>query len=368
MRTKGRPPEAFVELTPEQARELQNLARTAPVGRVSERAHFILLSGQGKTVPEIAGLLGYTAQAVYQWLERYRRRGIEGLFDRPRTGRPPKERLLPNMVAAQACMSPPCYGHNQGCWTLSLMVRHLAVRFQVFVSQRMVRRALAAAEFVWGRGKLCLPKGRDPRAAEKMAYLQQALADPEGVKIAVDECDMHLLPVLRATWHPKGRQPEIPTPGQNKKRGIFGGVNLCTGEWLYHLTDRKRSVEFIEFLGDILLKNPVGTIYVLLDNTSIHKSKATLRWVAEHERIRLVFLPAYSGHDYNPAEKVWWYLKGKVAANRCFKTLAELDAAIIRHFRELTPGAILRLINSMVVRLAQDAAAASSSKHLCQAT
>ena len=31
-----------------------------------------------------------------------------------------------------------------------------------------------------------------------------------------------LLPVLRATWHRRGEQPKVLTPGQNRKRPIFG--------------------------------------------------------------------------------------------------------------------------------------------------
>jgi len=74
-------------LTEEQRRELRQVARQA-VGRVSERAHFVLLSDQGKSVPEAAALMGYSAETAYTWLERYRQKGIAGLYDKPRSGRP----------------------------------------------------------------------------------------------------------------------------------------------------------------------------------------------------------------------------------------------------------------------------------------
>ena len=59
----GRPFEIRIELNDEQRQELRRLARAA-IGRVSERAHFVLLSDQGKSVPEIGALMGYSAQAV----------------------------------------------------------------------------------------------------------------------------------------------------------------------------------------------------------------------------------------------------------------------------------------------------------------
>jgi hypothetical protein len=48
----GRPSEVRITLNDVQRQELRRLAREA-VGRISERAHFVLLSDQGKSVPEI---------------------------------------------------------------------------------------------------------------------------------------------------------------------------------------------------------------------------------------------------------------------------------------------------------------------------
>lgn len=175
MSNKGRPPEAHIDLTPEQCRELQRLARTA-IGRVSERAHFVLLSDQGKSVPEIAHLMDYSAQAVYPWLERYRQKGIAGLQDNPRSGRPPKEPLLANVVAGQACMSPLCYGYAQGCWSIALLVGHLVRHFALNATRDTVRRALKRARFAWGRGKLYLPKRRDPEIGTKLERLDSVIS------------------------------------------------------------------------------------------------------------------------------------------------------------------------------------------------
>ena len=77
----GRPSEIQITLNDEQRQELHRLAHEA-IGRISERAHFVLLSDQGKSVPEIGALMGYSAQAVYPWLERYQQQGIAGLYDR----------------------------------------------------------------------------------------------------------------------------------------------------------------------------------------------------------------------------------------------------------------------------------------------
>jgi transposase len=357
MTKRGRPITITIELPDDERQALRELARQA-VGRVSERAHFVLSAAAGKPLAEIAEWMGYSVQTVYTWVKRYQDAGLAGLEDQPRSGRPPTERRLAGIVETQVSQSPRCSGYLAACWTVALLVMHLWQRFRVGVSVSTVRRTLARTNFTWGRPKLTLPRKRDPQATAKLARLKEALADPTGVVIAEDESEFHLLPVLRGMWHRRGQQPRVPTPGQNRKRPIFGGVNLRTGTWHYQLTDRKRGVEFIVFLASLLVAYPVGCIYVLTDNVSIHTSKAVQRWLLSQPRVELVFLPTYTGHQYNPAEKVWWRLKQVIAANRAFKDLREMDQFIRRYFATLIAVDTLHLINAPVTRLAQAIVAA----------
>jgi transposase len=235
--------------------ELRQVARQA-VGRVSERAHFVLLSAQGYSPPAIGGLLGYDVQTVRTWLRAYQQQGCAGLADAPRSGRPLKDRYLTAVVQAQASQPPPNSGYIQACWTVALLVLHLATRFRLTISASRVRRALQQAGFCWKRPKLVPARRRDPRTSEKEAQIAAALADPTATLLAEDEADQQLLPVLRAMWQRVGQQVGIPTPGQNAKRGIFGALNVRSGAWFYQLTAHKRSADFIVFLTRVLVAYP----------------------------------------------------------------------------------------------------------------
>jgi transposase len=332
--------------------ELHQACRQAK-GRISERAHFVLLAAQGFSVPKIGELFGYEAQTVRNWLQRYQDQGCSGLEDEPRSGRPPKEPFLTAIVQAQASQPPPNSGYLQACWTVALLVLHLVQRFRVIVKPATLRRALHRAGFHWTRPKLAPAHRRDPQAEAKQEHLKQILAIPEAILIAEDECDLHLLAVVRAMWQRINTQTRIPTPGQNAKRGVFGFLNLRTGEWFYHLTEHKRGIEFIAFLDQLLVVYPFAPIFVLVDNASIHTSKAVKQWVADHPRLELAYLPTYSGHKLNPVEKVWWALKAEISANRCFKTLKDLDSAIQWFFAGFTPTNAIQLVNSEIIRSAQ---------------
>lgn len=343
-----------IKLTDEQRQGLKEQARQA-VGRVSERMHFVLLSGAGHSPPAIGKLLGYDAATVRSWLTAYETQGIAGLQDGERSGRPAKEKNLVAMAQAQTSQPPRCFGYVQACWTIAFLATHLRRCFRVKVSVATLRRAVHAAGFSWHRPRLAPAHKPDPLAEEKLVRLQAALADPQATVIAQDECDLHLLPVLRAMWQRVGEQVRIPTPGQNAKRAIFGACDLRTGRWFYQLTEHKRSVDFIAFLTILLTAYPLGIVYVIVDNATIHSSRIVLAWLQAHPRLQLVYLPTYSGHHLNPVEKVWWGLKDDIAANRCFKTLAELDSAIRRHFTDLSASALLTRIHCDVVRQALNA-------------
>jgi transposase len=344
-----------LEVHDSECAELRQVARQA-VGRVSERAHFVLLSVQGYAPPEIGRLLGYDVQTVRTWLTAYQRQGCAGLEDAPRSGRPPMDRHLTAVVQAQAGQPPPNFGYIQSCWTVALLVLHLAGRFRLTVSASRVRRALHQAGFCWKRPKLAPARRRDPRTDEKAAIIAAAVADPAATLLAEDEADQQLLPVLRAMWQRVGTQVRIPTPGQNAKRGVFGALNVRTGEWFYQLTAHKRSVDFLAFLRRLAVAYPTGRVYVLVDNASIHTSRAVQRWLLTEGRLVLVYLPTYSGHRLNPVEKVWWALKGNIAANRAFRNLTELDTAIHGYFADFPPARVFALINCELVRQAKMAA------------
>lgn len=51
------------------------------------RCHCILLSWQGKSVPELKSLFQVSHQSIYQWFNRWEKQGIEGLKVRPGRGR-----------------------------------------------------------------------------------------------------------------------------------------------------------------------------------------------------------------------------------------------------------------------------------------
>lgn len=337
----------MVRVRPLSEQERNDLKRGArrEVGRVSERMHAVLLSARGYDVAQIASILEYDEATVRRWIERYEAEGLEGLQDRPRSGRPRSASAVAQDSIRRAMEdSPEACGHpGVALWTVVLLQAHLLMVLGLRLSPSSVRRLVHSLGYVWRRPRHVLPK--DPEMGSKMRHICSTLlaAPAEAVVLCLDECDIHLMPVLRSMWMWRGRQADVPTPGQNRKRGIFGALELEGGAFHYTITLSKKAVDFIAFLEKLTDAYPGRPLYLVLDNASIHHAKLVQDWLKEHPRVHLLFLPAYSGHRYNPIEKVWWHLKQQVAANRLHGSIDALVGAVDRYFACRTPAETLKL-------------------------
>ena len=68
---------------------LQEAWKYGPTARVRQRAHALLLSGQGFRIPQLVGIFQVDRDTLSGWMDDWERDGLVGLFDAPRTGRPP---------------------------------------------------------------------------------------------------------------------------------------------------------------------------------------------------------------------------------------------------------------------------------------
>ncbi len=332
----------YVELSEQQRQELKRTSRQA-VGKVALRAQMVLLSGRGYSVPEIARIHSCGMDVVRTWLHRYEERGLEGLEDKPRSGRPPKDPLAGNIIDTQASQSPRNSGLVQSCWTVAVLTAFLATRFGLVLSCASVRRYLHLQGWRWRRPRLDPASKHDPEATRKLAELEQArelAAKGLAHLLYLDECDLHLLPVIRSMWM-KGKRVRVPTPGKNRRQACFGALDAATGEWHWVDHERKLAVHFVAFLKALASAYPTGTLYLALDSAPTHTAKVVQRWLEANPRVVVLWLPKYSAHKHNPVERVWGAMKDEVAANRLEGSIDELVVYARRFFANLSPRAAL---------------------------
>jgi transposase len=323
--------------------ELQRMLRRA-VGRVSQRAHLILLSAQRRTVPELASFFGMSRATVRFWIRRFNVHGPAGLYDAPRSGRP--RQLGPQGLATMMLLlqdDPQHAGYVATFWTVAMLAVALGHRLGMWYSASTVRAALHSVGLRWRRPRLAMPLKVDPEKAYIQWVVAKAVvaASPEAAILYGDEARMQLLPLIRAMWQWVGQQLRIPTPGTNMTRALFGALNIRTGRWVYLIRERMRTDDFLAFLEHLLLAYPAGPILLIVDNFSSHTAHAVEAWLAVHPRLQLYYLPKYCSH-LNPVERIWLRLKNTLAANRLYGSMKLLIETTEAFFMDMTPEQALR--------------------------
>jgi transposase len=297
--------------------------------RTAARIVMVLLSVHGWAPSEIAALLHYHPGTVRRWIDRHDLEGLAGLPDRPRSGRPriggPRlgERIRKLLQQPKA-------------WTVPRIWRALG---RPTMSLSTLRRRVAE-QARWRRPRLTAKQ--DPDRDQILARIRQRVAalPPGSIVLAEDETHLDWLAKIRACWMPWGTRYQIPTPGSNKRRTVFGAVNLLTGQFHYHLAVKGVSVVFTYFLDMLLAAYPdAPAIAVITDNGSIHHSKITERWLADHPRIQVIEGARYSPQD-NPVERMWAALKNTIA-NTAPATMADRIRQAHAFFRHRTPEQML---------------------------
>ena len=121
------------------------------------------------------------------------------------------------------------------------------------------------------------------------------------VLIFQDEVEIHRQPTLTRLWAPVGCQPEVPAPGKNEKKVIYGGVDYATGKLTYTVADSKCGTAFLAFLR-VLLKTYTGRkIRMVCDNGRFHRTKAVSAFAEANrdetwDRLPSAVLPGSQSH------------------------------------------------------------------------
>ena len=91
---------------------------------LAQRARIVLLASQGVSNTKIAELVGVSRPTVIGWRDRYAKRGLAGLDDEPRAGRP---RTVDHRGIVAATLTPPPKKYGVTHWSSRLLGRHLRI-------------------------------------------------------------------------------------------------------------------------------------------------------------------------------------------------------------------------------------------------
>ena len=291
----ARNPEIFLrDLDPDEAQRLVKIARTSKDRVRLRRAGMALASMQGRSVPEVAVMFAAKEQTVRELIKTFNDRGFAALDPKARRGSMPRiGPAVRELIARTAKSDPARLGCPFTCWSLTKLRDYLAEQY-VRVSRETIRLVLRTAGISFQNTKTW-KHSTDPDFTAKLqrilALYDQAPHD--GRVICVDEFGpLNLMPRPGKGWYPIGRPKRLRATFHRTAgvRHMFAALDLASGQMSYRIRDRKRWVEFLDFLRQVRRRFPTGRLYLVLDNFSPHTKAEVRDWCAAND-VELVFTP-----------------------------------------------------------------------------
>ena len=157
------------EMTEKERETIQETARsrTAAV-RAVERARIIRASSEGQSVAEIASGLQLKAAKVRKWIHRFNARGLAGLEDEPRAGRPAtySSEEVSEVVAA-SLTDPQSLGLPFASWTLDRLEAYLNEVKGIRIKRSRINDVLLREGLRWRQQESWFSERVDPDFAQK---------------------------------------------------------------------------------------------------------------------------------------------------------------------------------------------------------
>lgn len=126
----------------------------APQAEVRQRATGIHLLHLGKSPNEVSELLAVSLGSIYNWHRRWQAKGLEGLANKPKSGRPKNaDEAYCDLLKEVLEEAPSRYGYGFGVWTVDRLREHLRQQTAIRLSNRRFRALMKALGYVYRRPK-----------------------------------------------------------------------------------------------------------------------------------------------------------------------------------------------------------------------
>lgn len=305
--------------------ELVALSRSrAQEARMVERARIILACLEGKQIQQVAKDLHTSVLTVRKWRKRFGQRGVPGLRDEPRSGKPPiYDAAFRDRVLALLEQAPPA---GLSHWDGPTVAETLNA--SVHAVWRVLRKE---GIYLQRRRTWCV--STDPEFAPKAAEVVGLYLNPplNALVLSVDE-----KPSIQAIQRPSGYvetdngavvRAMKSTYKRNGTLNLFAALEIASGQVHAQTTERKKREDFRRFLDAVIGELPVDKeIHVILDNYGTHKRHED--WLANYAgRVHFHFTPT-SASWLNQVEIWFGLLTRKSLRGASFASKDQLRMAI----------------------------------------
>jgi len=303
--------------------ELVRLTRSSTVAAgLAQRARIVLAAGSGMANSAIAEQVGVSIPTVLKWRRRFAARGLAGLGDQARSGRP---RVVDRNKIVAATLKPPPKKYGVTHWSSRLLADHLKI------GNATVARVWRAVGVQPWRSE-SFRFSTDPELVAKVTdVVGLYLAPPDNaIVLCVDEKSQiqaldRTAPVLPMQPHLiERRSADYVRHGTTT---LFAALEIATGHVTGALKPRHRRQEFLAFLRQVARAYPDRELHLVMDNYAAHKTAEVKNWLTANPRVTVHFTPTHA--SWMNLVEVWFSVIERQAIHRgTYTSVKDLNAKI----------------------------------------
>jgi len=269
---------------------LQHLVRSpsTPQG-LALRARIVLDAASRQSNQEIAAALRVPQVTVGKWRRGFAEKGLDGLQDGPRPGRPRRhDRETWQRVQTRVCQQP----EFQSRWSVRTLAKDLHLPsttvHEILVASGLQPHRLRTFTF-----------SPDPDFEAKLLDVVGLYLNPpeNALVLCVDEkTGIQALDRTQPLLPLSAKKPRSWTNEyvRHGTQALLAALEIATGKVLAHVKQRRTSANFLRFMEDVAAAFPGRDLHVVLDNLNIHKNEAAQQWLEHHPRLHFHHTPTHA--------------------------------------------------------------------------
>lgn len=315
-------------LKPKEIAALKSLHKTAD-RKQRDKIKGILLLNRGYEYSEIAEILLIDQSTIWRWYESYISIGVDGLMKDNYTGGTSKltERQQTKLIE---------HLESNMYLTAKEISAFVKKTFKVTYTPKGMTSLLHQLGFTYKKPKH-IPGKADIEAQKafikKYRRLQKKKAPEDRIYFMDGVHPMHNSQPAYG-WIRKGRNMVLKANTGRQRINLNGAYNLEDHTVVIQEAEMINSQSTVSLMTEMLQKQPLGKIYVILDNARYYRSELVQKFVKRNKRIRLLFLPSYSP-NLNVIERLWKFFKKKILYNTYYEEFAVFRKYCLNFFKNI---------------------------------
>lgn len=316
-------------LTPEQISEYRRMHKKVRTLREGDRIKAILLLNKGYSYEEIAELLLIDDGTVRRWYLIYENKGIKILLEDNYIGGTSKLTTSDQLELSS-------HLENNIYLTAKEICAYVDTKYGIDYTSKGMTSLLHQMGFSYKKPKH-IPGKANQKAQEEFIERYKKLKENKSTEDRIYFVDgVHPLHNSQPAygWIKKGKEQSLKTNTGRMRVNINGAYDIAAHKVIIREDESINSQSTIALLEQMLKEQPLGLLYIILDNAKYYRSRIVKDFLEKNQRIQFVFLPPYSP-NLNLIERLWRFFKKKTIYNKYYEKFAVFKEKCLNFFENI---------------------------------